>query len=171
MFRYCDRRLSIIEYLVANDSPQSKSKPLVVAVSLISSLPELGEISHKSISYLAGLAPLNKDSPKGYRFAYGKFSGKRRIYGGRAKIRCPKGYRYAYVLYMAALVAVRFNPVIKAFYERLLARGKLKKVRGCRLGSPQAFISPVALTACMHKLLIILNAMMKNNQTWATSNN
>jgi transposase len=120
----------------------------VVAVSLISSLPELGTISHKSISYLAGVAPLNKDSPKGYRFAYGKFRGKRRIHGGRAKIRC--------VLYMATLVAVRFNPPIKAFYERLLQKGKLKKV---------------ALTACMHKLLIFLNAMMKNNQTWATSNN
>lgn len=107
----------------------------VVAVSLISSLPELGTISHKSISYLAGVAPLNKDS--------GKFRGKRRIYGGRAKIRC--------VLYMATLVAVRFNPVIKTFYERLLQKGKLKKV---------------ALTACMHKLLIFLNAMMKNNQAW-----
>ncbi|MEN9519562.1 MAG: hypothetical protein RLZZ381_2150 [Cyanobacteriota bacterium] len=112
----------------------------VVAVTLISSLPELGQISHKSISYLVGVAPLNKDS--------GKFRGKRRICAGRAKIRC--------VLYMAALVAVRFNPVIKAFYERLLGKGKLKKV---------------ALTACMHKLLIILNAMMKNNQTWVTSNN
>jgi transposase len=115
----------------------------VVGVSLISSLPELGKIPHKSISYLVGVAPLNKDS--------GKSRGKRRICGGRAKIRCPKGYRYAYVLYMAALVAVRFNPVIKAFYEGLLAKGKLKKV---------------ALTACMHKLLIILNAMMKNNRAW-----
>ncbi len=112
----------------------------VVAVSLISYLPELGTISHKSISYLAGVAPLNKDS--------GKFRGKRKIYGGRAKIRS--------VLYMAALVAVRFNPIIKVFYERLLGKGKLKKV---------------ALTACMHKLLIILNAMVKNNQTWETSNN
>lgn len=115
----------------------------VVAVTLISSLPELGTISHKSISYLVGVAPLNKDSPKGYRFAYGKFRGKRRIWGGRAKIRS--------VLYMAALVAVRFNPMIKAFYERLLQKGKLKKV---------------ALTACMHKMLILLNAMMKNNQAW-----
>ncbi len=107
----------------------------VVAVTLISSLPELGTISHKSISYLVGVAPLNRDS--------GKFRGKRRIWGGRAKIRC--------VLYMATLVAVRFNPVIKAFYERLLSKGKLKKV---------------ALTACMHKLLILLNAMMKKNQSW-----
>ena len=107
----------------------------VVAVTLISSLPELGQISHKSISYLVGVAPLNRDS--------GKFRGKRRIWGGRAKIRC--------VLYMATLVAVRFNPVIKAFYERLLSKGKLKKV---------------ALTACMHKLLILLNAMMNKNQSW-----
>jgi transposase len=134
--------------IAINEDWQQKMKLLtsvpgigeVVAVTLISSLPELGTISHKSISYLVGVAPLNKDS--------GKFRGKRRIYGGRAKIRC--------VLYMAALVAVRFNPVIKTFYERLLQKGKLKKV---------------ALTACMHKLLIILNAMMKNNQTWATSNN
>ncbi len=107
----------------------------IVAVTLISSLPELGTISHKSISYLVGVAPLNKDS--------GKFRGKRKIWGGRAKVRC--------VLYMATLVAVRFNPVIKAFYERLVNKGKLKKV---------------ALTACMHKLLIVLNAMMKKNQSW-----
>ena len=91
----------------------------VVAVTLISSLPELGTISHKSISYLVGVAPLNRDS--------GKFRGKRKIWGGRATIRC--------VLYMATLVPVRFNPAIKAFYERLLKKGKLKKV---------------ALTACMH---------------------
>ncbi len=84
----------------------------VVATTLISSLPELGELSHKSISYLVGVAPLNRDS--------GKFRGKRKIWGGRAKVRC--------VLYMAALVAVRFNPVIKAFYQRLLEKGKLKKV-------------------------------------------
>lgn len=107
----------------------------VVAVTLISSLPELGTISHKSISYLVGLAPLNRDS--------GKFRGKRKIWGGRTKVRC--------LLYMAALVAVRFNPIIKAFYERLISKGKLKKV---------------ALTACMHKLLIILNAMMKQNSSW-----
>lgn len=107
---------------------------------MISSLPELGTISHKQISYLVGVAPLNRDS--------GKFRGKRRIWGGRAKIRS--------VLYMAALVAVRFNPVIKAFYERLLSKGKLKKV---------------ALTACMHKLLIVLNAMMKNNHAWQISSN
>lgn len=107
----------------------------VVATTIISSLPELGKLSHKSLSYLVGLAPLNRDS--------GKSRGKRRIYGGRANVRC--------VLYMATLVAVRHNLVIKAFYQRLLDKGKLKKV---------------ALTACMHKLLILLNAMMRNSQTW-----
>ena len=107
----------------------------VVAVTLISSLPELGKISHQSISDLVGVAPLNKDS--------GKFRGKRRIWGGRAQIRC--------VLSMATWVAVRFNPVINAFYERLLKKGKLKKV---------------ALSACIHKLLILLNAMMSKNQAW-----
>lgn len=107
----------------------------VVAATLISSLPELGKLSHKSLSYLVGLAPLNRDS--------GKSRGKRRIWGGRANIRC--------VLYMAALVAVRFNPVIKTFYQRLLDKGKLKKV---------------ALTACMHKLLILLNAIVRDSQTW-----
>ena len=129
--------------LAINEDWQQKLKLLtsvpgigeVVAVTLISSLPELGKISHKSISYLVGVAPLNKDS--------GKFRGKRRIWGGRAKIRG--------VLYMATLVAVRFNPVINAFYERLLKKGKLKKV---------------ALTACIHKLLILLNAMMSKNQAW-----
>ena len=112
----------------------------VVAVTMISSLPELGTISHKQISYLVGVAPLNRDS--------GKFRGKRRIWGGRAK--------FAAYCNMAALVAVRFNPVIKAFYERLLNKGKRKKV---------------ALTACMHKLLIVLNAMMKNNHAWQISSN
>ena len=129
--------------LAINEDWQQKLKLLtsvpgigeVVAVTLISSLPELGKISHKSISYLVGVAPLNKDS--------GKFRGKRRIWGGRAKIRC--------VLYMATKVAIRFNPVINAFYERLLKKGKLKKV---------------ALTACIHKLLILLNAMMSKNQAW-----
>ncbi|MGD2184431.1 IS110 family transposase [Lusitaniella coriacea] len=107
----------------------------VVATTLIASLPELGQFSHKSLSHLVGVAPLNRDS--------GKFRGKRQIWGGRANIRC--------VLYMATLVAVRFNPTIKAFYERLKAKGKLKKV---------------ALTACMHKLLILLNAMVRKGQTW-----
>ena len=84
----------------------------VVATTLVASLPELGKLSHKSISYLVGVAPLNKDSSK--------FQGQRRIWGGRARVRR--------VLYMATLVAVRFNPMIKPFYQRLLDKGKLKKV-------------------------------------------
>ena len=145
---WLEKRLKEIESqiksaIAINEDWQQKMKLLtsvpgvgeVVAVTLISSLPELGTTSHKSISYLVGVAPLNRDS--------GKFRGKRKIWGGRATIRC--------VLYMATLVAVRFNPPLKDFYERLLEKGKLKKV---------------ALTACMHKLLIFLNAMMKNNSSW-----
>ena len=99
----------IKQAIASNEDWKQKKKLLtsvpgvgeVVATTLISSLPELGKLSHKSISYLVGLAPLNRDSPKGYRFAYGKSRGKRRIWGGRTNIRC--------MLYMAALVAVRFN--------------------------------------------------------------
>ncbi len=110
---WLEKRLKEIESqiksaIAINEDWQQKMKLLtsvpgvgeVVAVTLISSLPELGTISHKSISYLVGVAPLNRDS--------GKFRGKRKIWGGRATIRC--------VLYMATLVAVRFNPAIKAFY-------------------------------------------------------
>jgi transposase len=117
---------------------QLKSVPgigQVSATTLVASLPELGQLSGKQISCLVGLAPLNRDS--------GQFRGKRMIVGGRAAVRC--------ALYMATLVGIRFNPVIKAFYERLLTQGKLKKV---------------ALTACMHKLLIILNAMVKTGNSW-----
>jgi transposase len=107
----------------------------VVSTTLISSLPELGTLSPKQISSLVGVAPMNCDS--------GKMRGKRKITGGRGQVRA--------VLYMAALVATRYNPVIRDFYNRLLQRGKLKKV---------------ALTACMHKLLIILNAMVKQKTPW-----
>ena len=81
------------------------------------------------------MAPFNRDS--------GTRRGRRTIWGGRTTVRT--------VLYMSALVATRHNPVIRAFYERLLAAGKAKKV---------------ALTACMRKLLTILNAMAKNQQRW-----
>jgi transposase len=107
----------------------------VVSVSVIADLPELGSLSGKEISALAGLAPLNRDS--------GAMRGKRAIWGGRASVRR--------VLYMATLTAMRFNATIKAFYDRLCAAGKPKKV---------------AITACMHKLLIIMNAMIKNDQPW-----
>jgi len=98
-------------------------------------LPELGQLSRQAIATLVGVAPLNRDS--------GQKQGKREIFGGRAAVR--------QVLYMATLVAVHHNPVLKECYERLLARGKAKKV---------------ALVACMHKLLTILNAMLKQGQSW-----
>jgi len=107
----------------------------VVGATLLALLPELGELSTQKISTLVGVAPLNRDS--------GQMQGKRTIYGGRAAVR--------QMLYMATLVAVRHNPVIKAFYDRLLQKGKVKKV---------------ALVACMHKLLTILNAMIKNGTDW-----
>jgi len=107
----------------------------VVTSTLLANLPELGTLTGKQIAALVGVAPLNRDS--------GTWRGKRTVWGGRAQVRA--------VLYMAALVAARFNPVIRAFYQRLCAAGKAKKV---------------ALTACMRKLLIILNAMMKHRTRW-----
>jgi transposase len=107
----------------------------VVALTLLAQLPELGRLSHKAISALVGVAPLNRDS--------GTLRGKRLVYGGRAPVRA--------VLYMAALVASRRNPVIRAFYDRLRAAGKPAKV---------------ALTACMRKLLVILNAIARSGTPW-----
>lgn len=110
----------------------------VVSKTLIAELPELGTLSRKGIAALAGVAPLNRDS--------GRFRGKRQVWGGRAVVRS--------ALYMAALTAVRHNPVLRAYYEKLVQAGKAKKV---------------ALVACMRKLLVILNAMMKSKQTWNPS--
>jgi transposase len=107
----------------------------VVARTLLAQLPELGTLSHKTIAALVGVAPLNRDS--------GLCRGRRQVWGGRAAVRA--------VLYMGTLAAVRFNPVLRAFYQRLRAAGKLPKV---------------ALTACMHKLLTILNAMLKHQRRW-----
>jgi transposase len=107
----------------------------VLARTLLASVPELGTLNRKQIAALIGVAPLNRDS--------GRRRGRRKVWGGRAPVRA--------VLYMSALAASRFNPVIKAFYARLRAAGKAKKV---------------ALTACMHKLLIILNAMVKHQSPW-----
>jgi transposase len=102
---------------------------------LVAELPELGQVPSKRLSVLAGVAPLNCDS--------GRRRGQRHIWGGRPRVRT--------ALYMATLSAVRYNPVFKAFYERLLAHGKPKKV---------------AQVACMHKLLLILNAMMRSGHPW-----
>jgi transposase len=107
----------------------------VTAALCLVELPELGTLNEKQIARLVGVAPINHDS--------GQHQGKRMIAGGRTRVRCG--------LYMATLVATRHNPVIRQFYERLLAKGKLKQV---------------ALVACMRKLLVILNAMIRDNKTW-----
>ena len=98
----------------------------VLSMTLLSDLPELGALNRGEIAALVGVAPFNRDS--------GTLRGKRKVWGGRAQVRA--------ALYMAALVATRFNPVLRAFYQRLCAAGKPKKV---------------ALTACMRKLLTIVN--------------
>jgi transposase len=107
----------------------------VLSVSLLSDLPELGMLDRRQIAALVGVAPFNRDS--------GAYRGRRVIWGGRADIRA--------VLYMSALSAIRCNPVIKTFYQRLVAAGKAHKL---------------ALTACMRKLLTILNAIVKNGTPW-----
>jgi len=108
---------------------------IVTVTTLLAQLPELGQLSNRQISALVGLAPFCRDS--------GGAKGKRMIWGGRALVRS--------TLYMATLSAVRYNQPIKKFYDRLLSRGKLKKV---------------VLVACMRKLLTILNAMTKNGTDW-----
>ncbi|WP_287638692.1 MULTISPECIES: transposase [unclassified Microcystis] len=107
----------------------------VISTTLVSDLPELGQLTAKQISRLVGVAPINPDS--------GQHKGKRMIQGGRAQIRA--------TLYMGAVVAMGHNPVIKAFYERLVGGGKSKKL---------------AVTACVRKILVILNAMVRQNQPW-----
>jgi transposase len=107
----------------------------VLSVTLLAGLPELGSLNRREIAHLVGVAPLNRDS--------GQYKGKRSVWGGREQVRS--------VLYMGTLSAVRFNPVIRAFYTRLIAAGKKRKV---------------AITACMRKLLVILNAMVKAGTAW-----
>ncbi len=108
-----------------------------MAHTLLAELPELGTLNRKQVAALVGVAPLNRDS--------GTLRGKRTVWGGRAQVRAP--------LFMCTLVAVRHNPVLKVFYQRLRAAGKAPKV---------------ALTACMRKLLTILNAMLKHRTPWRT---
>ncbi len=110
----------------------------VTATTLVAELPELGQLNRQKIAALVGVAPFNKDS--------GPKKGKRKIFGGRAGVRR--------TLYMAALSATQFNPVIRAFYASLLQRGKEKKV---------------ALTACMRKLLVIINALVRKGEVWRLS--
>jgi transposase len=107
----------------------------VLCRTLLAELPELGSLSPRELSALVGVAPLNRDS--------GTLRGRRTVWGGRARVRK--------ALYMGALIASRFNPSIKEFYERLVETGKPKKV---------------ALVACMRKLLTILNAVMRERTPW-----
>jgi transposase len=107
----------------------------VTMCALLALLPELGRLTRRQIAALVGVAPFNRDS--------GKFKGQRRIWGGRAALRS--------VLYMAALTAIQWNSVIKAFYNRLIEAGKKPKV---------------AITACIRKLVIILNSMMRSRTMW-----
>lgn len=108
----------------------------VTVLTLIAQLPELGGIDRKQIASLVGVAPFNRDS--------GTLRGRRTVWGGRAAVR--------QTLYMATLSAVRWNPPLKAFYERLVGKGKAAKV---------------ALVACMRKLLTMLNAMLRDGTQWA----
>ena len=106
-----------------------------LSLTLLAYLPELGTLDRRQVAALVGVAPFNRDS--------GTLRGKRTVWGGRARIRA--------ALYMGALVASQYNPVIRDFYRRLLAAGKPKKL---------------ALTACMRKLLVTLNSMLKHRSTW-----
>jgi len=132
-----------LEQLQKNSSWQPKLELLqsvpgvgkVTSLTLLGYLPELGLLDRKKIAALVGVAPFNRDS--------GQWRGKRAIWGGRSQVRA--------VLYMSTLSAVRSNPMIRDFYQKLRAAGKLAKV---------------ALVASMRKLLIILNAMMKNGSPW-----
>lgn len=107
----------------------------ITSQTLVAELPELGHLGRREIAALVGVAPLNRDS--------GRHRGVRHTWGGRSSVRK--------VLFMAALTAVRWNPAIRSFYQRLAAAGKPKKV---------------ALVACMRKLLTILNTMVRSNQPW-----
>lgn len=151
MIETLDRELESLELLIQNAVEQHASwrhkRDLLtsmpgigrsVASTLIGDLPELGSLSRRQIGALTGVAPFNRDS--------GTFRGKRRIRGGRAHSRT--------ALFLSAMVATRYNPDIKRFYERLLQAGKHKKV---------------ALTACIRKIVTALNAMLRDNKPWQPS--
>jgi transposase len=110
----------------------------IVARTLIAELPELGRVDRHQIAALAGVAPMNRDS--------GRYRGKRKIQGGRVEVRAP--------LYMACLVAIQHNPVLKRFYRRLREAGKPARL---------------ALVAAMRKLLTILNAILRDQRPWASA--
>lgn len=135
---------SKIEKLIAKNTTMAKLAEtlqsangigMITAYSLCTLLPELGTLNRKQIAALVGVAPFNRDS--------GDKNGQRTISGGRSEVRS--------VLYMATLTAIRCNKKIKAFYKKLVSKGKKKKV---------------ALVACMRKFLVCLNTMIKTNQSW-----
>lgn len=143
-----DKEISLIETRLkelASSNPNSSEKlsrlqgikgiGLITAMIFLACLPELGTLSNKEISALVGVAPFCRDS--------GKMKGRRGIWGGRAQVRS--------TLYMAALSAIKYNEAIRQFYERLLSKGKAKKV---------------AIVACMRKLLTVANSMIKHNTDW-----
>ncbi len=107
----------------------------MLATTLLADLPELGRLSRREIAALVGVAPINRDS--------GSFRGQRSVWGGRSTVRT--------ALYMSALAAARSNPPVKALYERLVEKGKPKKV---------------ALVACMRKLLVTCNAVVRDGAAW-----
>ena len=148
MIKYLDAEIVRLENkldtaIVTQDEWQEKKEILksapgigdTMVYTLLADLPELGELTNKQAAALVGVAPINRDS--------GRVRGKRRIYGGRAGVRT--------TLYMATLCATVHNPVIKHFYQRLVAQGKHKKV---------------AITACMRKFITILNAMIRDHVAW-----
>jgi len=107
----------------------------VVTFNLLSNMPELGTLTNKEAAALVGVAPINKES--------GAYNGKRQIRGGRHQVRT--------VMFMASMSAIQCNPVIKPFYERLVAAGKPKKL---------------AIIACIRKTIVILNAMVRDGVKW-----
>jgi len=145
--RELKRLEQLIDHAVDQHAPSRHKRELLtsmpgignsVAATLLGDLPELGSLNRREIASLTGVAPFNRDS--------GKLRGKRRIRGGRAHSRT--------ALYLSAMVATRFNPDIKRFYERLVSAGKHKKV---------------ALTACIRKIVTALNAMLRDNKPWQSS--
>ena len=135
---------SLLNQLVANEPSWQAQREILLSVpgvgpvavnTLLAELPELGQLNPKQIAALTGVAPFNRDS--------GTLRGKRRIRGGCASVRT--------VLYMVVMTAIQHNPIIKVFYQRLVAKGKHKKV---------------TLTACIRKLVVILNAMVREGSSW-----
>lgn len=149
IIKYLDSEISRIEKqldkYVQRQSEWSQRKAILMsapgvgdtlAYTLLADMPELGTMTNKQAGALVGVAPINRDS--------GRLRGKRRIQGGRASVRT--------TLYMATLSATQCNPVIRAFYQQLVAQGKHKKV---------------AITACMRKFITMLNAMVRDETEWA----